>query len=133
VVGLFALPVLPAVAVETVTCTDADGEVTFSYDIDPRLEQPILAVDMQLTDDYGFTTRPDRPDYDGEYVSEGAAGNDFEGGEVSWGDEDGSRRHAMSFRIGRAFEARQAVVGGVVAVAAGGVWVVSCTSTLYDE
>lgn len=119
----------PALALDTVTCADANGEITFTYVTGPALVQPVLSVEMQLTGDYGLSTDPEHPDHDGEYVSRGFIGDDVEGGDVSWKDEDGNEHLAMSFRIGRVYEARQALVGGVVAVAAGGLWTVTCRSS----
>ena len=119
----------PAMALDTVTCADAAGEITFTYVTGPALVQPVLSVEMQLTGDYGLSTDPDHPNHDGEYVSRGFIGDDVEGGDVSWKDEDGHEHLAMSFRIGRVYEARQAQVGGVVAVAGGGLWTVTCRSS----
>jgi len=124
---LLAVP--STMAVDTVSCADAAGEVAFIYTLGEALVQPVLSVEMQLTGDYGLSTDPDHPDHDGEYVSRGFVGDDVEGAEVSWKDEDGHEHLAMSFRIGRVYEARQALVGGVVAVAAGGLWTVSCRSS----
>ncbi|MBJ3784210.1 hypothetical protein [Devosia sediminis] len=119
----------PATALDTVRCADADGEITFTYVTGPALVQPVLGVEMQMTDDFGISTDPDHPDHDGEYVSRGFIGEDVEGGDVSWRDEDGREHLAMSFRIGRVYEAQRAQVGGVVAVAGGGLWTVTCTSS----
>lgn len=116
-------------ALETVSCADADGEITFTYVTGPALVQPVLAVEMQLTDDFGLSTDPDHPDHDGEYVSRGFIGEEVEGGDVSWKDEDGRQHLAMSFRIGRVYEAQKARVGGVVSVAGGGLWTVTCQSS----
>jgi len=124
---LFAAPV--AMAVDTVSCADEAGEVALTYTLGEALVQPVLSVGMQLTGDYGLSTDPEHPNHDGEYVSYGFAENDVEGANVSWKDEDGREHTAMSFRIGRVFEARQALVGGVVAVAAGGLWTVTCQSS----
>lgn len=124
---LFAAPV--AMAVDTVSCADEAGEVVFTYTLGEALVQPVLSVEMQLTGDYGLSTDPEHPNHDGEYVSHGFAENDVEGANVSWKDEEGREHTAMSFRIGRVFEARQALVAGVVAVAAGGLWTVTCQSS----
>ncbi|WP_086469558.1 hypothetical protein [Devosia lucknowensis] len=126
--GLVAFLVTPALAVETVTCTDAQGEITFSYAFDYRLDQPIREVTMQLIDDFGYSTNPDHPKHDGEYVQDGFRGDDTEGGSVSWDDENGDRHHSMSFRIGRVYEAQRSQIGGVVAVGGGGLWTVTCQS-----
>ncbi len=123
------LPSLGAAALDTVTCSDADNEISFSYTIGRALVQPILGVEMQLTGDFGLSTDPDHPNHDGEYVSRGLVGDDVEGADVSWKDDDGQENQAMSFRIGRVFEAQRAKVGGVVAVAGGGLWTVSCRSS----
>lgn len=120
---------LPAGAMDTVVCTDAADEVTFTYVIAAAAVQPIIGVELQLTGDYGLSTDPSHPDHDGEYVSRSFVGDGVEGGDVSWKDEAGDDHLAMSFRIGRVFEARQALVGGVVAVAAGGLWTVTCRSS----
>jgi hypothetical protein len=120
---------LPALALDTVSCTDAGGEISFTYVTGPALVQPVLSVEMQLTDDFGLSTDPAHPDHDGEYVSAGFIGDDVEGGDVSWTDEEGREHLAMSFRSGRVFEARQAQVGGVVAVGGGGLWTVTCRSS----
>lgn len=119
----------PVAALDTVTCTDAAGEISFTYVTGPALVQPVLSVEMQLTDDFGLSTDPDHLDHDGEYVSNGFIGSDVEGGEVSWKDENGNEHLAMSFRIGRVYEAQRAQVGGVVAVAGGGLWTVTCQSS----
>jgi hypothetical protein len=125
-----ALPVAgPVAALDTVVCEDANREISFTYVTGPALVQPVLSVEMQLTGDYGLSTDPQHPDHDGEYVSRGFIGEDVEGGDVSWKDEDGGEHLAMSFRIGRVYEARQAQVGGVVAVAGGGLWTVTCRSS----
>lgn len=119
----------PVAALDTVICEDANGEISFTYVTGPALVQPVLSVEMQLTGDFGISTDPEHPDHDGEYVSRGFIGEDVEGGDVSWKDEDGGEHLAMSFRIGRVYEARQAQVGGVVAVAGGGLWTVTCRSS----
>lgn len=120
---------LPVAAVDTVTCADAADEISFTYVTGPALLQPVLSVEMHLTGDFGLSTDPDYPDHDGEYVSAGFIGDDVEGGDVSWKDESGSEHLAMSFRIGRVYEAQNAQVGGVVAVAGGGLWTVTCRSS----
>lgn len=127
--AMATLSATPAVALDTVVCADADGEITFTYVTGPALVQPVLRVEMQLTDDFGISTDPDHPDHDGEYVSRGFIGEDVEGGDVSWKDEDGREHLAMRFRIGRVFEAQRAQVGGVVSVAGGGLWTVTCQSS----
>ena len=118
-----------ALALDTVACADEKGEITFTYVTGPAFVQPVLSVEMQMTDDFGISTDPDHPDYDGEYVSRGFIGDDVEGGDVSWKDDAGSEHLAMSFRIGRVFEAQRAQVGGVVSVAGGGLWTVTCRSS----
>lgn len=123
------LAVVPVAALDTVVCADAGGEISFTYVTGPALVQPVLSVEMQLTDDFGISTDADHPDYDGEYVSGGFIGEDVEGGEVSWKDDAGNEHLAMSFRIGRVYEAQGAQVGGVVAVAGGGLWTVTCKSS----
>lgn len=119
----------PVAALDTVVCEDGGGEISFTYVTGPALVQPVLSVEMQLTGDFGLSTDPGHPDHDGEYVSGGFIGEDVEGGDVSWRDDDGGEHLAMSFRIGRVYEARQAQVGGVVAVAGGGLWTVTCLSS----
>jgi hypothetical protein len=128
-VGTIAFASVPGNALDTVVCGDAAGEITFTYVTGPALVQPVLGVEMQLTDDFGISTDPDHPDHDGEYVSGGFIGEDVEGGEVSWKDDAGSEHLAMSFRIGRVYEAQAAQVGGVVAVSGGGLWTVTCRSS----
>lgn len=123
------LMVTPAAALDTVVCEDAAGDISFTYVTGPALVQPVLSVEMKLTDDFGLSTDPDHPDHDGEYVSRGFIGEDVEGGDVSWKDDAGNEHLAMSFRIGRVYEARRAQVGGVVAVAGGGLWTVTCKSS----
>ena len=118
-----------AFALDTVTCADAKGEVTLTYVTGPAFVQPILSVEMQLTDDFGVSTNADHPDHDGEYVSRDFIGDDIEGGEVSWRDEKGNEHRALSFRIGRVSEGRKAQVGGVLAVDSGGLWTVTCRSS----
>ncbi|MCR6634656.1 hypothetical protein [Devosia sp.] len=118
-----------AFALDTVTCADEKGEVSLTYVTGPAFVQPILSVEMQLTDDFGVSTNADHPDYDGEYVSRGFVGDDVEGGEVSWRDEKGNEHRALSFRIGRVTEAQKAQVGGVLAVDGGGLWTVTCRSS----
>lgn len=120
----------PALALDTVTCADANGEVSLTYTIGQALVQPILGVEMQITDDFGVSTNADHPDHDGEYVSRGFVGDDVEGGDVSWKDDDGREHLALSFRIGRVSEARQSQVGGVLAVDGGGLWTVTCRPSL---
>lgn len=129
-VGVAALLMVgPVAALDTVVCADADGEITFTYVTGPALVQPVLSVEMQLTDDFGISTDPDHPDHDGEYVSRGFIGEDVEGGDLSWKDEAGREHLAMSFRIGRVTEGQRAQVGGVVSVVGGGLWTVTCTSS----
>jgi hypothetical protein len=123
------LMVTPAAALDTVVCEDAAADISFTYVTGPALVQPVLSVEMKLTDDFGLSTDPDHPDHDGEYVSRGFIGEDVEGGDVSWKDDAGNEHLAMSFRIGRVYEARRAQVGGVVAVAGGGLWTVTCKSS----
>lgn len=118
-----------AFALDTVTCTDEKGEVSLTYVTGPAFVQPVLSVEMQLTDDFGVSTNADHPDYDGEYVSRGFVGDDVEGGEVSWRDEKGNEHRVLSFRIGRVTEAQKAQVGGVLAVDGGGLWTVTCRSS----
>lgn len=118
-----------ALGADTVTCADGAGEVTLSYVLDPEANPPIVRVDMQLTDDFGVSTEPGQPDHDGEYVSSAFAGNDMEGADVSWRDDQGTEHLTVSFRIGRVFEAQQAAVGGVIAVGGGGLWTVTCRSS----
>ena len=122
-----------AAAVDTVSCTDPHGEITFSYTIDGSLPQPLIGVEMQLADDFGFSTEPGHPKHDGEYVSDGFKLDDMEGGDVSWDENDGDPHLAMSFRIGRAYHGAFHVIGGVVSVGGGGVWVVECRSSAYGE
>ncbi|CAN7543696.1 hypothetical protein [Devosia sp. LjRoot3] len=118
-----------AFALDTVTCADEKGEVSLTYVTGPAFVQPVLSVEVQLTDDFGVSTNADHPDYDGEYVSRGFVGDDVEGGEVSWRDEKGNEHRALSFRIGRVTEAQKAQVGGVLAVDGGGLWTVTCRSS----
>lgn len=107
--ALSVLTASGAAAVETVTCADAGSEIGFSYVFDYRQKQPVLSVTMQLTDDFGLSTDPGHADHDGEYVSEGFAGDGFEGGTVSWDDADGRRHQAMRFRIGCVSEAQRGI------------------------
>ncbi len=79
-----------AQAADTVTCTDAAGEVTLSYVLDDAANPPVVRVDMQLTDDFGVSTEPGEPDHDGEYISKAFAANDMEGADVSWRDDRGT-------------------------------------------
>ena len=118
-----------AFALDTVTCADEKGEVSLTYVTGPAFVQPILSVEMQLTDDFGVSTNADHSDHDGEYVSRGFVGDDVEGGEVSWRDEKGNEHRALSFRIGRVTEAQKVQVGGVLAVDGGGLWTVTCRSS----
>jgi len=118
-----------AQALDTVTCADDAREVNLTYVVGPALVQPILSVEMQLTDDFGVSTDPEHPDHDGEYVSRGFVGDGVEGGDVSWRDDKGREHLTVSFRIGRVFEAQKAQVGGVVAVGGGGLWTVTCRSS----
>jgi hypothetical protein len=130
ILGVVALlTAAPAMALDTVVCADADGEITFTYVTGPALVQPVLGVEMQLTDDFGISTDPDHPDYDGEYVSHGFIGDDVEGGDVSWKGDGGGEHLTMSFRIGRVSEGQRAQVGGVVSVVGGGLWTVTCKSS----
>lgn len=119
-------------ALDAVSCADRDGEIAFTYVTGPALVQPVLSVDMQMTGDFGFSTDPDHPKYDGEYVSDGFIGRDVEGGDIAWDDENGKRHHAMSFRIGRTSHGAHSIIGGVVSVEGGGVWVVECQSNYVD-
>lgn len=129
VAGLVLLVASPVAALDTVTCADAEGEITFAYVTGPALVQPVPSVEMQLTGDFGISTDPDHPDFDGEYISRGFIGEDVEGGDVSWTDEAGREHLVMSFRIGRVYEAQRARVGGVVSVGGGGLWTVTCQSS----
>jgi len=128
---LLAAPV--AHAAETIVCADADDEIRFSYGIDPELEQPVLWVEMQLTGDYGLSTDPAHDKFDGEYVAKGFVGDDVEGGDVAWRDEEGREHHAMSFRLGRVYEARDGRIAGAVSVDGGGLWTVTCTEAEPDD
>jgi hypothetical protein len=126
----FALALVPAAfAADTVTCTDADSEITLVYTLDADLSVPITRVDMQLTGDFGLSTDAGHADHDGEFVSAAFIGDDVEGAEVSWTDESGGAHRALSFRIGRVFEAQSAMVGGVIAVSGGGLWTITCRSS----
>ncbi|MBN9336221.1 hypothetical protein [Devosia sp.] len=118
-----------AYALDTVTCADAKGEVSLTYVIGQAFVQPILSVEMQLTDDFGVSTNGDSPDYDGEYISRGFVGEDVEGADVSWRDDKAKEHLTLSFRIGRVSEGQKAAVGGVLSVVGGGLWTVSCRSS----
>jgi hypothetical protein len=120
-----------ALALDTVSCVDNDREITFNYDLDHAATPPVTRVEMQLTDDFGFSTDPAHPKHDGEYISDGFSSGDIEGGDVSWDEEDGSRHLTMSFRIGRASHGAFHAIGGVVSIGGGGVWVVECQSSDY--
>ena len=124
-----AMAATPVAALDTVSCADAEGEITFTYVTGPALVQPVLSVEMQLSGDFGISTDPEHADFDGEYISRGFIGDDVEGGDVSWKDDAGREHLAMSFRIGRVYEAQSAQVGGVVAVGGGGLWTVTCQSS----
>lgn len=131
--GLFLLAAPAVSASETVSCADANDEITFSYRIDPHAPQPILWVEMQLSGDFGLVTDPAHPKFDGDYVSMGYTAHGMEGGEVAWRDDQGREHAAMSFRIGRVHEARQDHVAGAVSVDGGGLWTVTCSSGEPDE
>lgn len=130
---VFLVPALLVVgaaqATDTVTCADAEGEVSLSYVLDAEANPPILRVDMQLTGDFGVSTAPGQPDHDGEYVSSAFAADGMEGADVSWRDGQGNEHRTISFRIGRVFEAQQAALGGVIAIGGGGLWTVTCRSS----
>lgn len=130
---VFLVPALLVVgaaqATDTVTCADAEGEVSLSYVLDVAANPPIVRVDMQLTDDFGVSTAPGQPDHDGEYVLSAFATDGMEGADVSWRDDQGNEHLTVSFRIGRVFEAQRAALGGVIAVGGGGVWTVACRSS----
>lgn len=115
-------------AAETYTCTDASNEVMVVFDYDRRAEQPFLRIDMQLTGDYGFSTAPDHPNHDGEFVAEHFAGNGFIGADVLWRDGAGrvSPILALGLRVVEVHERPRSLVTGGVSVSAGGVWTVVC-------
>lgn len=131
--ALFIIPAGLAHAAETVSCSDAAGEISFSYGVDPDLAQPILWVTMQLTSDYGLSTIAGEKNSNGEYVAKGFVGDDVEGGDVAWRDEEGREHHSMSFRLGRVYEARDGRIAGAVAVDGGGLWTVTCTEAEPDD
>lgn len=81
---------------------------------------------MQLTDDFGLSTDPAHPNHSGEYIAHGFIVEDMQGADLLWPNADGNELQVMSFRIGKVFEARQARIGGVVSVAGGGLWTVTC-------
>lgn len=121
---LFAAPL--AYAIETIVCADAGDEIRFSYGIDPKLERPILWVEMQLTGDFGLSTVSTHRNFNGEYVAASFGHNDIQGADIKWRDDNGREHNTMSFRIGRVSEARQERMAGAVSVVAGGVWTVTC-------
>lgn len=123
--SFLAMPI--AFAAETVTCTDADNQIRFSYGVDPDLDQPILWVEMQLAGDFGLSTDPAHRNHDKEYIVTGFSRDDVDGGDIAWRDERKREHVAMSFRIGRVFEAREQHIAGAVSVAGGGLWTVTCT------
>lgn len=131
--GLVLLAAPAVHASETVSCTDANDEIAFSYGIDPHAPQPILWVEMQLTGDFGLVTDPSHPKFDGDYISTGYTAHGMEGGDVAWRDDQGREHAAMSFRIGRVYEAQQGHVAGAVSVDGGGLWTVTCSSEEPDE
>ncbi len=131
--GLLLLAAPAVHAAETVTCTDANDEITFSYRIDPDAPQPILWVEMQLTGDFGLVTDPANPKFDGDYVSMGYTAHGMEGGDVAWRDDQGREHAAMSFRIGRVYEAQQGHIAGAISVDGGGLWTVTCSSEEPDQ
>lgn len=116
----------PAMAGARVTCLDADRAIVFSYTVDSNASQPILKVEMQLTDDFGLSTDPAHPNNSGEYVAHGFIIEGMHGADLLWQDDDGNELRVMSFRIGTVHEAKQERIGGVVSVAGGGVWTVTC-------
>ncbi|MFZ1469996.1 MAG: hypothetical protein WAT09_13615 [Paracoccaceae bacterium] len=122
----------PIAALDTVTCHDAESSVTFTYVTDSTTVQPIVTVEVQLHNDSGLSTDPAPPNHASEYVSNAFIGDDMEGAGLSWKDGDEREQRAMRFRIGRVYEAGQAIVGGVVSTAGGGRWAVTCRSSDLD-
>lgn len=57
-----------------------------------------------------------------DHVSMGYAAHGMEGGDVAWREDQGREHAAMSFRIGRVYEAQQGHIAGAVSVDGGGLW-----------
>lgn len=123
---LLAIPLVFAVSPvlgETVRCTDAAGEVTVEYDVVRVVDgDAVSRVQMQITDDFGISTDPGHEDYSGEDIAEQTVTRTFL--EVKLRVADGPP--ALILRLVDGDEGAQWVRAGVLSVAGGGVWVVSC-------
>jgi hypothetical protein len=116
------LAVSPALA-QTVHCADADGEVTVEYNVDRVAGSGVITrVQMQIADDFGISTDPAHHDYDGEDIAEQTVTSTFL--EVKLRVAGGLP--TLILRLVDGDEGAQWVRAGVLSVAGGGVWVVSC-------
>lgn len=116
-------------AAEHYACTDANGEITLSFDYDAAAAEPFAALKMQLTDDFGIATDPAHPDHSGEVVSAHYSGEDFIGAELRVKDASGrvGGLPVMQIRLVTVSEGQNMLVTGGVSVGGGGIWTVTCT------
>ena len=126
-VVIACLSATPALALDTYYCADTKGEITVEFDVDSS-DQPFKRIHMQIVDDIGISTDPAHPDYDGVYMGTQYAGQDFQGVDVAWKDENERIHKAMSLRLVSAYEGDTIVLAGVLSVDGDGVWPIICTS-----
>lgn len=126
-VSIALLSATPAFAVDTYDCADAKGEVSLEFDLDNG-DAPFKRVQMQMTGDFGISTDPAHPDFDGEYIGAQFTGEDFQGVDLSWKDDTDRVHKAMSLRLVSAWHGDAIVVAGALSVDGGGVWAVTCTA-----
>ena len=127
IAALLICSATPAFAVDTYDCADAKGEVAVEFDLDSG-DAPFKRVQMQISGDIGISTDPVHPDFDGEYISAQFTGEDFQGVDLSWKDENDRMHKAMSLRLVSAWHGDAIVIAGALSVDGGGVWAVTCTA-----
>lgn len=112
----------PAMA-ETVHCADQAGEVAVEFDLDRSGETTaVTRVQMQIDGDFGISTDPGHEDYSGEDLAETTIGAHFI--EIVLRVDGGLP--ALTLRLVDADHGDTWLRAGVLSVAGGGVWVVSC-------
>jgi len=121
------LSATPALALDTYYCADTNGEVIGEFDLDSS-DQLFQRIQMQIVDDIGISTDPAHPDYDGECIGTQYAGQDFQGVDVAWKDENEGIHKAMSLRLVSAYEGDTIVLAGALSVDGGGARPLTCTS-----
>ena len=126
-VVIACLSATPALALDTYYCADTKGEVTLDFDVDSS-DQPFKRIQMQIVGDIGISTDPAHPDNDGEYIDTQYAGQDFQGLDVAWKEENERIHKAMSLRLVSAYEGDTIVLAGALSVDGGGAWPLICTS-----